>query len=101
MITWLVYVVTGKLFIYLGQSVPLPKVLQNIKLIAYWHSCDLCFGVWVYAILAYVWGLNILQIFDFTYVPVISDFITGGFISFLVHIFSIGWRTKFAPDIVL
>lgn len=98
---WLVYILLGKLFIYLGQSIPLPKILTRISLIEKLHTCDLCFGVWVYAFFAYIWGMNILDFIEISYVPIVSEFVTGGVISFVVHIWSIGWRDKFAPEIVL
>ena len=87
--------------IYLGQKFPLPKILENNKKIKKWHECSLCFGVWVYAILAFFLHMDILTVFDFSYVFLVSEVVTGGVISFLVFIFSIGWKDYFAPDIVL
>jgi hypothetical protein len=101
MIEWLSFVVVGKLFIFLGQSIPLPQKIEKIELLRYWHGCDLCFGVWVYAGLSYIWDMNILRFLSVPYVSIVSEFITGGIISFVVHIFSIGWRDKFAPNIVI
>jgi hypothetical protein len=37
---------------------------------------------------------------DFFYVPVISEVITGGISSFLVHIFVLGWQSKFEVLII-
>jgi len=98
---WIVFILVGKLFIYLGQSIPLPQFLKRIKTIEYWHNCDLCFGVWVYALFSLVWGMDILKFIGFSYIPVVSEFVTGGVVSFAVHIWSIGWKDKFAPDIIL
>ncbi len=57
-------------------------------------SCDLCLGVWVYWILAFMFKINIIQ--DFSSVPIISELITGGITSILVHLIRIGWEAKFS-----
>lgn len=98
---WLIYVLVGKLFIFLGMAFPLPQFLQKIKTIEYWHNCDLCFGVWLYGFLAYFMKMDLLSVVGFWHIPFISELVTGGVVSFIVHIWSIGWRDKFAPDIVL
>lgn len=98
---WIVYLVMGKLMIYLGMKFPLPDVLERNEKIKQWHSCPLCFGVWVYGFLAYFLHMDLLTILGFWYVPFVSELITGGAISFLVYVFSIGWKDVFAPDIVV
>lgn len=98
---WLVLIVLGKLGIFLGQKFPLPDFLERNKKIKEWHECSLCFGVWVYAGLSWVLGVDLLQTLGFTYTPVVSEFVTGGTISFLVFIFSIGWKDYFSPDLVI
>lgn len=101
MIDWLIYIVLGKLSIFLGQKFPLPDFLERNPKIKEWHRCSLCFGVWVYAGLSWVMGMDLLGTLGFHYVPVVSEFITGGVVSFIVFIFSIGWQNYFAPDIVV
>ena len=98
---WLVYLLVGKVMIYLWQQFPLPTSLEKYKTIEKLHHCDLCAGVWIYAILSYVFHAGMLQILGLTYIPLISEILTGGVVSFVVHIFSIGWQDKFAPDIVI
>ena len=98
---WLAYLLVGRLFIYLGQKFPLPQFLENNKKIKQWHECPLCFGVWVYAAFAYILHVDILQILGISYIPVVSEFTTGGIVSFIVFIFGIGWKDYFAPDIVI
>jgi hypothetical protein len=98
---WLVYLLVGRLLIFLGQKFKLPQILENNKKIKEWHECPLCFGVWIYGFLAYFLHMNILELFGFNYVFFVSELITGGVVSFLVFIFSIGWKDYFAPDIVL
>lgn len=101
MISWLIFVVMGKLFIYLGQKFPLPDFLERIEKVKKWHECPLCFGVWIYGFLAYFLQMDLLTVLGFWYVPFVSELITGGTISFLVFVFSTGWKDVFAPDIVI
>jgi len=78
---------------------PLPKKLEENKIIRKLHECDFCAGVWAYGILSYFMQLELLELLDFNYVPIISELITGVVISFLVHVFIIGWKAKF--DVVV
>jgi len=55
-------------------------------------SCDLCLGVWVYAILALIMKMNMYSF----YVPIVSEFLTGASTAFIVHLVSIGWTDKFS-----
>lgn len=98
---WLVYLMAGKLLIYLGQEFPLPDFLERNENISKWHKCDLCFGCWIYVPLSYFLQTDLLSLFGLTYTPFVSELITGGAISFLVHVFSIGWKDKFSSDIVI
>ena len=101
MIDWLTFVVIGKLLIFLGQRFPLPDFLGRNKKIKEWHECPLCFGVWIYGFLAFFLKMDLLTVAGFWYVPFVSEVITGGAISFIVYIFSIGWKDVFAPEIVV
>lgn len=98
---WIAFILLGKLFIFLGQKFPLPQFLARNQKINEWHQCPLCFGVWVYAAFSYILGVDMLQLLGIAYIPVVSEFVTGGVASFLVWIFSIGWQDAFAPDIVI
>jgi uncharacterized membrane protein len=97
MLSWLVFVALGKLMIFLGQSFPLPHFLEKYSVVKEWHSCDLCFGTWIYTGLAFFMKMNL---FDW-YFPLVTELLVGGLISFIVHVFSIGWRDKFSPEIVI
>lgn len=101
LVNWLVFIVVGKLFIFLWQSFPLPKFLEEKKTIKKLHECGLCAGVWIYSICALAFGFDLLGVFGFPHIWVISEGATGGSISFVVFIFSIGWKDYFAPDIVI
>ena len=78
----------------------LPQFLQKRKTIEYLHECDLCSGVWVYAVLAFFMQMDLLSALEFSYVPALSELVTGGAISFLVHIFVLGWKARFEVIIV-
>lgn len=60
------------------------------------HRCDLCSGVWVYAILAVALQLDLFGMSN-----VVTQAATGAVTSYLVHVFVIGWKEKFAQPIVI
>lgn len=91
-IQFLVFVVVGRLLIYLLQV-----ATSNVKIKLL--RCDLCLGVWVYAMLSGLFQIRLLEDVYF-YVPVVSEIITGGVISYLVHLLIIGFREKHLPVIV-
>lgn len=97
MIDWLILAGIGRLFIYLWQKFPLPQILENKKTIKQLHECPLCSGVWIYSGLAYFMHMNL---FDW-YFPVVTEVLVGGLISFIVHLFVIGWKDYFAPDLII
>lgn len=92
MSSWLGYILLGKILIYLWQKFPFPRMLYFLKDL---HECDLCSGVWIYFFAALVFKMDLLHLFGFSYYPILNEGITGGIVSFVVHIFSIGWKTKF------
>lgn len=93
--SWILFLLVGRILIYLWQNFPLPTKLENNDVLHKLHVCDLCAGVWIYGILSYFLGLSLLEVFGFSYVPLVSEVVTGGVISFLVHVFVIGWKEKF------
>jgi len=96
MLSWFVYASLGKLVIYLWMAFHLPNWLSKYRFLELLHECDLCSGVWVYIGLAFFWHVDILQAwFGVPYVFIVSEIITGMLTSFLIHIFSIGFREKF------
>jgi hypothetical protein len=101
LLSWLVYIGVGKLLIYLGMSFKLPQRIEKFQTIKYWHECDLCFGTWVYGFLAFFMHMDLLSLLGFFYVPILSELITGGCISFLMHLLTLGWKEKFYPTIVI
>lgn len=99
---WLVLAATGKILIYLWFLFPLPPVSEYYKKKYLWkvleklHTCDLCAGTWIFALLAIVTGADMSGANS-----VITMAATGAVTSFAVHIFSIGVREKFAPPIII
>jgi len=93
------YAIAGKIAIYILQIFPkekLPyigKYFTESKFLYELFSCELCLGVWIYTILAFFFKANI---YDSFYVPVISEALTGISTSFLVHLVSEGWRSKYS-----
>ncbi len=98
---WIVFLLAGKVIIYLWQNFPLPAALEKFRTIEKLHNCDLCAGVWIYGSLSFFLGMDILQILSFSYIPIVSEVVTGCLVSFVVHIFSIGWHEKFNNILVV
>lgn len=98
---WIIFLLVGRVLIYLWFQFPLPRPIEKFKSIAKLHTCDLCAGVWIYGILSFFMGLSLLQVLGFEYVPVLNEVVTGGVVSFLVHIFTIGWKEKFHDILVV
>ena len=100
LLNWLAFIVVGRLLIYLFMQFPYPKSLEKFSSLKKLHSCDLCCGTWIYGILAGILRMDLLPALGFYYVPVLSELIVGGVISFLVHIFIIGWKAKFEVVVI-
>lgn len=77
----------------------MPKPIKKIEWFEQLHECDLCSGVWIYSILALFMGMDLLKVLLFTHVPLVSEVVTGIVVSWLVHIFTLGWKSKY--DIVV
>lgn len=86
---------------YLWMQFPLPYSLEKIRPIAKLHICDLCAGVWIYGVLSFFMGLDLLEVLGFSYVPLISELVTGGMVSFVVHVFTLGWKEKFRNTLII
>ena len=97
---WLIFIVVGQIIIYLWEQFPLPKRIEKIQSFKKLHECSLCSGVWIYFILAIFLEMDLLKLVAFTYVPVVSQFITGCVVSWIAHIFILGWKSKYEVIIV-
>ena len=97
-ISFLVYVVVGKLLIFFAQKFPY-FINSKIEFVRKLFECDLCLGFWIYFLLAVFLKV---KLFDdvYMYVPLVSEIITGCVTSFGMHLLSIGWREKFSTVII-
>ena len=112
LIDYLIYAVTGKLLIFMWQQFPLSDYLSSKwKPLQKLFKCDLCLGVWIFWFLAFFFeeANPFLKIVNdnihynfWLYVVfyIFTAFITGAITSFAVHIFSLGWNTKFQTIII-
>lgn len=91
-IKFLVFVLIGEIFIYLGMKFP-PFSESRFSFVKRLWNCDLCCGVWVFVFLSIVMGEVLFR--ELFYVPVVSELATGGLVAFASHIFKLGWSTKF------
>lgn len=96
---WLLFIVFGRIVIQIWIHFHLPKFLQN-EWMEQLHKCDLCSGVWVYSILSFLFRFDIPEVIGFEYVPLVGALITGCIISWLVHLFILGWRAKYEVVVI-
>lgn len=62
------------------------------------YKCDLCLGVWVYWALAIILGMNLFE--EYGYVSILSEFLTGLSVSFIMWLVSTGWKSHFTVTIL-
>jgi hypothetical protein len=93
MLSWLVYAAVGKILIYLWQKLPLPKFVDK-GAVRKLHECDLCSGFWMYSILALALRVDLFEM------NLITQIATGAVTTFLVHVFSVGWKEKFSTIVI-
>lgn len=95
-LVWLLFMVgIGKIFILLWMSFPIPLWMENNQILKKLHSCDLCSGFYVFGFLFLIYGIDLLPLLGITRVPYVGEVITGGIITFVAHIFELGWKSKF------
>lgn len=97
---WILFLVIGRIVIHVWQEFRLPDSLEKHKWIKKLHVCDLCGGVWIYTILSFFMGVDLLGALLFTYVPIVSEVVTGILISWLTHIFIMGWKARYEIVVV-
>ena len=96
----IVFLLVGRLAVFIIQKFPFQKTIigkhfKEGKFLEQLLSCSLCLGVWVYAALGYFLHIDFIDGLFGVYVIVLNEFMTGMIASFVTHIFSIGWQTKF------
>ena len=97
------YLLIGKIAIFFLQNFPFSKlpIIGSIfrrETIVHLFGCDLCLGAWVYMALAIMYRINVLC--DIITIPILSEIFTGLLASFVMHIFTLGWKTKFTNIIL-
>lgn len=93
---FILYIAIGKLLIFFGNKFVEDNQINGF--IGRLMRCGLCWGFWVYTLLSLLLG-EVLFL-DFFYVRGLSELITGAFVSFFVHLISLGWRAQFEIIIV-
>jgi len=87
------FLLVGRLAVYLLQKFPFH--FKEGGFLEQLFLCDLCLGVWLFTGLSFIMHVDFIKDMFGIYVPVINQFLTGAIASFVVHIFRIGWNTKF------
>lgn len=90
LLAWLGF---GRLAIYTIQVNGLIRPIFSLhsKLVEL-RDCDFCLGFWVFSLLAWAFGINLL---DPVYIPGLSEVLSGLAASFAVHLIRIGWESQF------
>jgi hypothetical protein len=97
----LIYVLIGRLVIFLAQEFPFKRIpfignaWQEGEFLQEMFSCDLCLGVWIYTLLAILFDMNLFGIIMIAKMDIIGWFLTGAATSFIMHVFLLGWKIKF------
>ena len=86
------FLLIGYLFIWLGMKFP-PFSESRFEFVKKLWNCQLCAGVWVYTFLSFVMGEHLFG--DLFYLPFISELATGGIVSFIAWLATIGYREHF------
>lgn len=100
MLNWILYAGIGKIVLFLWSKFPLPERIKSIKLIKNLHECGLCAGTWLFPVLAFFMKIDFLSEIGFWYVPFLSEFVTGAFTTFVVHLISLGWNEQFNVTVI-
>ena len=100
-VTIVIFAVIGKLAMFLWEKAPyqgyiarIPKVGRFFKEL---FACELCLGCWLYFFMGFAYRLNLLGIQP---IPVLTEFLDGIIVSFLVWVFSAGWQTLFQNFVI-
>lgn len=95
-ISFLVYVVIGKILIFLGDKFARGNELKGF--IGRLFTCGLCSGTWTYTIMSLLMGEVLFR--EIFYVPLLSEIATGGIVSILVHLIHQGWKSEFEVIVI-
>lgn len=90
--SFLVYVIVGKILMYFSMKFARDNGITK-GFIGRLLACGQCWGFWLYSLLSLLLGERLF--IEFFYVPFISEVITGGITSLIVHLITLGWREQF------
>lgn len=99
MTEFIIYALIGKMIIFFVQTFPLPKLpiigelFRSGKFLHDLVSCDLCLGFWVYLFLSIEGTVYITE--RYVQFPILNNIVTAMFVSFVMHLLTIGWQDKF------
>ncbi len=98
------FALIGKLIIFLLQKFFIPQLPLIGRLFEeerFWGrlvSCDLCLGFWVFSGLSFITNVNVTgELFN---VPILSEFVTGAIVSFIMHLISAGWDARYKNIVI-
>ena len=94
------FLLVGRLLVFVLQKFPFRKTFignffKEGKFLEQLFSCDLCLGVWCYAVVGYLLRIDLVSELFGVYVIAFNEIMTGIIASFLFYIFAIGWQTRF------
>ena len=90
--------VLGRLLVWVFQtSGPTKRIWKLHSLLAEFGECDFCLGCWIYALLAWLFSINLLEPI---YVPALSEIITGIAFSFISHLAAMGWKARWGYEVL-
>jgi len=92
--------VVGRIFIFLWMEFPLPYWIDRVKFIHNLHLCDLCSGFYAYSLLCFIYNVDVLRMLGFHGISSVGFMISGGVISFVVHLISVGFYSKFMSVVI-
>ena len=90
-LSFLIYLLVGKLLLFFGNKFAEDNNLDGY--IGRLLTCGLCGGFILYSVLSVLLGEILLR--EQFYVPILSQVVTGGLSSLLVHLVSLGWQAQF------
>lgn len=100
LLKWMLFLIIGRIVVHIWQQFHLPGFLKKSRWLNDLHECDLCSGVWVYSILSFFMEVDLLDAAGFGYIPIVGAVVTGIVVSWLVHIFIIGWKAKYEVVVI-
>lgn len=88
----------GRLLVWtLQTSGPTRRFWSLHPLLTELGECDFCVGCWVFSLLAWPLGVNLLTP---VYIPALSEVVTGITFGFISHLAAIGWRSKWGTEVL-